>query len=102
MNFVKTCAAAIFTVNNTSDEFIILNNISTVIHAKSSDVSQKHPAANNDALTCKSPIKYLTYILIQIINKLKHKASIRKLAKQGRTQMQGKLGEWPKAINLGI
>ena len=62
LNFAKTSAASNFKGNDTVDELIILNSISTVILAKSSDVSEKHPAANNDAFTCKNPIQYFTYI----------------------------------------
>jgi len=52
LHFAKTRAAANFTGKDTEDEFIILNSISTEIDAKSSDISQRHPVAYKDALTC--------------------------------------------------
>jgi hypothetical protein len=65
LNFAKTCAAANFIGNDSSGEFIMLNSISNVIHAKSSDISQKQPAANSDALTCKNQLQYMMQIINQ-------------------------------------
>ena len=40
-------------VNNVSDEVTILTNISKTTGTKSPANSQKQPAANNDACTCR-------------------------------------------------
>lgn len=94
MNFAKTRAAANFIGNDTSGEFIMLNSISNVIHAKSSDISQKQPAANNDALACKNP---LIIICMQIINQ---NSVHKEVWLNNKEPKKRKLGEYSNTINL--
>jgi hypothetical protein len=96
LNFAKTRAAANFIGNDTSGEFIMLNSISNVIHAKSSDISQKQPAANNDALACKNQ---LHIICTQIINQnTVHK----EVWLNNKELKKRKIGEYSNTINLVV
>lgn len=51
----KVRAAASFTSEEVVDEVTISFSFTRTTHAKSSDNSQKEPAANNDAFTCRCP-----------------------------------------------
>lgn len=89
LNFAKTRTAANFIGKDTAGVFTMLNSISNVIHAKSSDISQKHPAANNDAITCKKLIQYNIKKYIQ--------GSLTKII---RAQKKRQLGECHNVIKL--
>lgn len=73
--FAKSRAPANLTAGTVSNEVTMLTSISNTTHAKSSDNSEKHPAANNDAFTCSNQTKCFQIIPSQLCmdNQLRHR-----------------------------